>query len=128
DRPRLREDPRRPRRRARAPGEAGGSRALLQLRRLRAPPGPPDPVEGWARLARRLRPTDLLQPPLTEPMRTPPFTHERESTTMTDPMSMFDTASGGQFPMKEHLGDLLVIHVTGFEEDIPTAIGNSDAV
>lgn len=47
---------------------------------------------------------------------------------MTDPMSMFDTASGGQFPLKEHLGDLLVIHVTGFEKDIPTAIGNSDAV
>lgn len=47
---------------------------------------------------------------------------------MTDPMSMFDTASGAQFPLEEHLGDLLVIHVTGFEEDIPTAIGNSDAV
>lgn len=47
---------------------------------------------------------------------------------MTDPMSMFDTASGAQFPMEEHLGDLLVIHVLGFEEDIPTAIGDSDAV
>lgn len=47
---------------------------------------------------------------------------------MTNPMEMFQQGTGAQFPYEEHLGQLLIITPTNFEEKIPTIHGESDAV